>query len=100
MSNNYDYTVYCQEVQWYSNAVLVFCQAERYFCRTRGRNRGESSSAVVSATSAGKKGQNLLKPDKIIVINYIICCLQPTSSILFVCYGKHMNYMNICILHN
>ena len=35
----------------------------RYFCRTKGRNRGESISAIVSAISAGEKGQNLLKPD-------------------------------------
>ena len=45
------------------HAVLVFCRAERYFCRTKGRNRGESISAIVSAISAGEKGQNLLKPD-------------------------------------
>ena len=43
--------------------VLVFCRAERYFCRTKGRNRGESISAIVSAISAGEKGHNLLKPD-------------------------------------
>ena len=34
---------------------LVFCRAERYFCRTKGRNRGESISAIVSAISAGEK---------------------------------------------
>ena len=42
--------------------VLVFCRAERYFCRTRGRNRGESISAIVSAISAGEKWQKSSKP--------------------------------------
>ena len=48
-------------------SVLVFCRAERYFCRTRGRNRGESISAIVSAISAGEKWQKSSKPDKIVL---------------------------------
>ena len=90
--------------------VLVFCRAERYFCHTRGRNRGESISAIVSAISAGEKGQNSLKPDKIVEINlsidvnkcilYIICGPQHTIIIiiLFVCSVQHIKYMYICIL--
>ena len=54
-----------QMLLWHS--VLVFCRAERYFCRTRGRNRGESISAIVSAISAGEKWQKSSKPDKIVL---------------------------------
>ena len=51
---------------WQASSV-GFCRAERYFCRTRGRNRGESISAIVSAISAGEKWQKSSKPDKIVL---------------------------------
>ena len=104
-------------------SVLVFCRAERYFCRTKGRNRGESISAIVSAISAGEKGQNLLKPDnnKNIDVKWTIhvqCTILPTTNsqfiILFVCSVQHkiksvlqdlpnspcLNRLNLTIMRN
>ena len=97
----------CPVVLVFCRAERYFCRAERYFCRTKGRNRGESISAIVSAISAGEKGQNLLKPDYNLNIDVkwtVQCTMLPITNgqyiILFVCSVQHVNYVDICILLN
>ena len=67
------------------------------------RNRGESISAIVSAISAGEKGQNSLKPDKIVVIKYrcqymdtVHYVAHNTQSILLYCLCVLCNILSTC----
>ena len=45
------------------SSSVGFLPGRKVFLPHEGEKQGESISAIVSAISAGQKGQNLLKPD-------------------------------------